>query len=268
MDPKQFAAYHQPALEADAVRHNLILAILARAAAGELPNLAMWTFGAPGRCAVKTPGMPILIGDLDEAECGRLAEVTTDLDYPGMVGPGLTAQWVASRAAAFGLAFAEPIPQRIYAISGPPRYPGALGHARTVTAEDAPIFADWMTEFRLEALPHKPPPDREKLEWSARDGNFCFWVNDGRPVSMAGIIRRTRSMAAIGGVYTPPPHRGRGYAGSVTAAVVERIYSEAKETACLDTDPRNAYSNRCYVGIGFKPVATSLHILRLASAEY
>jgi RimJ/RimL family protein N-acetyltransferase len=266
MDAADFVAYHQPALEADAVRHNLMLAILAEAAVGAQPGLAMWTLGGPGRCALQTPGMPILIGDLDEADCGRLALITAGLDYPGVVGPGLTAQWFADCATALGIAFAEPIPQRIHALSDPPRYPAAPGHARPVSAEDADTFADWMTAFRREATPHDPPPDRDKLAGAAGDGRFSFWVIDGEPVSMAGIVRRTRSTGAIAGVYTPPLQRGRGYAGSVTAAVVERIYAEGKEAACLYTDLRNPYSNRCYARIGFKPVADSLHIVRIASA--
>ena len=45
-------------------------------------------------------------------------------------------------------------------------------------------------------------------------------------ISMAGIVRRLKTSAAITGVYTPPEFRGCGYAGSVTAATVERIYAE------------------------------------------
>ena len=74
---------------------------------------------------------------------------------------------------------------------------------------------------------------------------------------MAGIERRTRHAAAIAGVYTPPALRGRGYAGSVTAAVVERIFAEGKTAACLYTDLRNPYSNRCYAKIGFEPACRS-----------
>ena len=71
---------------------------------------------------------------------------------------------------------------------------------------------------------------------------------------MAGIMRRTRHAAAIAGVYTPPRVRGRGYAGSVTAAVVDAIFAEGRNTACLYVDLRNPYSSRCYAKIGFTPV--------------
>src|SRR5262245_31722859 len=196
MHAAEFADYHLPALETDAVRYNVLVSILADAAAETRPDLALWTLGAPGHCAVKTTGMPILLGALDEAECHRLAELTIDLDYPGVVGSGLTATWLVNRAAALGLAFAEPIPQGIHELRQPPRYPGAGGAARPVTKEDGEIFADWKLAFRLEATPHDPPPDREKLASRAGDGRFWFWV-DGKPVSMAGIVRRTRTTGAI-----------------------------------------------------------------------
>ena len=89
-----------------------------------------------------------------------------------------------------------------------------------------------------------------------------LWVVDGEPVSTAGIVRRTRAAAAISRVYTPPSCRGRGYAGSVTAAVVERIFAEGRSAACLYTDLRNPSSNRCYAWVGFKPVCSSWHFAR------
>ena len=81
-------------------------------------------------------------------------------------------------------------------------------------------------------------------------------------MSMAGIVRRLNRSAAITGVYTPPEHRGRGYAGSVTAATVEPIYADGRKIACLYADLRNPASNCCYTKIGFTPVCGSLHFHR------
>jgi predicted GNAT family acetyltransferase len=266
MDAVEFAAYHAPTLEADEVRHCLLLAILARAAAG-VPDLALWTLGGPGRCAVQMPGMAIVFGEPAEADCRRLAEITADRDYRGVVGPDLTAEWFADRARGLGLSFGEPIRQQLQALSEPPRYPGAPGRARLVTVADAALFVDWMVAFHDEATPHDPPPDRERLTETAGEGRFSFWVKDGTPVSLAGIVRRTRNVAAIAGVYTPPALRGHGYAGSVTAAVVEAIFGEGRKTACLYTDLRNPYSNRCYARIGFKAVSSAMNFPRIASGE-
>jgi RimJ/RimL family protein N-acetyltransferase len=254
-----FVAHHRSALERDEVRHNLILAILGRLAAGQPPDLLRWTLDPPGACAVQTPGYPIVLGELTAAQCRALADETRDLDYPGVVGPDRTAQWFAERATELGQTFLEPIPQLIHVLRDKPNYPGAPGHTRTVEPADAELFADWTIAFLREAVPHDPLPSRERLVQNAAESRYQFWIVDGEPVSLAGIVRRTRHVAAIGGVYTPPALRGRGYGGSVTAAVVERIFAEGKTAACLYTDLRNPSSNRCYAKIGFKPACPSWH---------
>jgi RimJ/RimL family protein N-acetyltransferase len=262
---QEFAEFHRPALERDEVRHNLILGLLGRFMDAEQKELRLWTLGAPGQCAMQTsPRNAIILGELTAAQCYTLADKTLDLDYPGVVGLEQTAASFVERAAARGIEFVEPIPQQIYALRARPAYPKILGCARSVGISDVELFADWMTAFVKEATPHDSPPSRENLERTAAAGNYHFWIVEGEPMSMAGIVRRTRHVAAIAGVYTPPALRRRGYAGSVTAAVAEAVFAEGRTAACLYTDLRNPASNRCYANIGFQPVCRSWHYLRAA----
>ncbi len=262
MKLSEFHDYHRAALEAQEAKHNLILAILARAIENEAPELKIWSLGPPGACAVKMPDRAIVFGALTPVQCHDLAERTRSLDYEAVIGPDQTAIWFVERAEALGLAFQEPMPQRIHALSKAPRYPGAKGRARTVMAQDAELFADWLTAFSREAMPEEAPPARESLIERAGCGDYLFWTVDGEPVSLAGIVRRTRRIGAIASVYTPPALRGRGYAGSVTATVVERIFAEGKTTACLYTDLGNPASNRAYAKIGFEPLCESWFVAR------
>lgn len=259
MQLRDFVDYHTPALHRYEARHYVLLANIGRSAGESAPTLRRWSLGVPGQCAVQTPGYPIVLGELTRALCRALADDTGDLDYPGVVGPDQTAQWFAERAFERGVAFLDPIPQQIHALRDPPRYPGARGHARAVAPNDAALFTDWMMAFASEVLPHDPPPTRERLDHFMAEGSHQFWVVDGEPVSLAGVGGRMHNAAAIAHVYTPPALRGHGYAGSVTASVVESIFAEGKTTACLYTDLRNPYSNRCYQKIGFKPLCLSLH---------
>ena len=256
----EFIEYHQPALEVNEVKHNLILGLFANRAN---TALRLWSMDAPGACAIRSPGHPIILGVLTREQCHRLADETRALEFPGVVGSDDTAQWFVERAVQLGLAFREPVPMQIQILRSSPTYPGVLGCTRQVGADDAAQFADWMYAFFDEAAPHDRRPSHQQLEIAAGEGRYSFWIMDGQPVSMAGIIRRTRNAAAISGVYTPPALRGRGYAGSVTAAVSERIFAEGGTAACLYTDLRNPFSNRCYAKIGFKPVCASLHYVRL-----
>ena len=78
----EFISYHQPTLEADEVKYNRILGLLADAAASKL---RLWSFGSSGACAVQRPGYPLVLGALSEAECHRLAEEMQHADFPGVV---------------------------------------------------------------------------------------------------------------------------------------------------------------------------------------
>ena len=262
MDLQEFARTHLPALDADEVRFNVQIAVLNAAVKDPPPGLAFWTLGAPGHCAIQSPGRAILLGNLDKAECYALAQDT--LDAPGVVGADDTAHWFVERARALGTTFEPPIPQRIHVINAPPRYPNAPGTARALTAGDAPLLFEWLVAFQREAVPHDPPPQMENVAKAAVGGRYLFWTVDDQPVSIAAISRRLRHTGGVAPVYTPPEQRGRGYAGSVTAAVVEQIFAEGKTAACLYTDLRNPMSNRCYAKIGFRPYCDSWHYIRTA----
>ena len=96
MQPAEFFSYHAPALEVHEARHNLILAILARAARESVQDVVTWSLGAPGQCAAMSLGWQIVLGELDTARCRELADITADVAYPGVIGPDRTAQCSSS----------------------------------------------------------------------------------------------------------------------------------------------------------------------------
>ena len=259
---REFCSLHVSELERNEARHNVMLAVLGGLLDGQSSDVMTWSLGSPGQCAIMSPGRPILLAEVNEAQCRSLAEQTARLDYAGVVGPDRTTHWFAGRAAELGVKFREPIPQRIHILTDTPKYPGCPGYPRRVTAGDANLLAEWIAGFICEATPHDPVPSRERLLNLAWEGRHVFWIVEEQPVSMAAIVRRTHSSAAIAAVYTPPALRGKGYGGSVTAAVVEQAFAEGKTMACLYTDLRNPYSNRCYASIGFTAVCDSCHIPR------
>src|SRR5215470_10578432 len=143
MNLVDFTQLHVTALEAKEVRHNLILGILANVRGKPVQDFRTWTFGSPSRCAAQTPAHPIVLADLTKGDCQTLAEDVRPLDFPGIVGPDETALQLADRAAELGLAFCDPTPQQILALSEQPSYPGAPGYARPIGPEDAALLAEW-----------------------------------------------------------------------------------------------------------------------------
>ena len=262
MDLAEFVALHAPALEADEVRFNVPIAAMAAAAKERPAGFRHWTLGTAGHCAIQRPGRAILLGNLDEAECRELARATAGVDYPGAAGSDRTPRHFVEHATALGARFEDPMPQRIHVLSSSPRYPGAPGSARTVDAADAPLLLEWLAAFHREAVPHDPPPDQAGADKAAASGRYLFWTVDGKPVSVAAVVRRLQHTGAISSVFTPPEQRGRGYAGSVTAAVADRLFAEGRTAVCLHTDLRNPISNRCYAKIGFMPHCDAWHYRR------
>jgi predicted GNAT family acetyltransferase len=161
--------------------------------------------------------------------------------------------------------FAVQIAERCYKLERlipPSNVPGA---ARLATEADLNVLTDWRMAFTAEAVPHEAT-SRDELESYTRQrfaaapervGTFV-WEVDGQPVSMASYGGPTPNGLRIGGVYTPPEHRRRGYASACTAATCDFIFASGRSFATLFTDLANPTSNHIYQAIGFEPVCDAV----------
>jgi RimJ/RimL family protein N-acetyltransferase len=260
---EDFIARHFPALERESARHNLLLGLIEDEREVDEPRLQTFTLGGPGACAIYAPGRNLVLGELDEREVRRLAELCARLRPEGVLGPGLTAAWYVAHASALSQRFEPAVPQLILSLASAPVHPPVAGRARIAGPEDAALVADWILAFHDEAVPQEPRPDRERLLGAAARGRHFLWTLKGRPVALARIARWTRLCGAIGPVYTPPALRNRGYAAAITAHVAERVLAEGRSCAALYTLRQNPASNRCYAKVGFRKVCDSLHYRRV-----
>ena len=71
---------------------------------------------------------------------------------------------------------------------------------------------------------------------------------------MVGARLPAYGVSRIGPVYTPPTHRGRGYAGAATALASAGLRELGASEVCLFTDLDNPISNGVYRRIGYVPV--------------
>ena len=86
-------------------------------------------------------------------------------------------------------------------------------------------------------------------------GRLALRVGSRRP-RVDGIGHRAHAERdPVNGVYTPPEHRGRGYATSCVAALSARLLAEGRRFCFLFTDAANPTSNAIYQRIGYVPVA-------------
>jgi predicted GNAT family acetyltransferase len=87
---------------------------------------------------------------------------------------------------------------------------------------------------------------------------YGVFVND-EIVSYAGSFIQLPQVWMIGGVYTNPKHRNKGYATLATSAVTQEALENAK-TAALFVRSNNHPAIRIYENIGYKKIGKKLWI--------
>lgn len=263
-DAATFLERAAPLLVADEARHNLILGL-----AGTLrdhphvyPDFGLWLVEGAGEvvgAALRTRPFNLVLARGSDAAVDALAAGIGEV-LPGVVG---ALPEVDRFVAALGVRAEPRASQGIYALHAvvPPAEPP--GRPRPATAADRPFLLDWWQEFGAEAL-GETEPDRERdgrnIDHKLREpGNgIALWEDGGRPVSAVGFGSPTPTGARIGPVYTPPVHRGRGYASALTAHVSAEQLAAGRRFCFLYTDLANPTSNKIYVDIGYERVCDSV----------
>lgn len=134
---------------------------------------------------------------------------------------------------------------------------GVPGRMHLAREEDVDLLAEWMRGFHAEAVRDDPPTDpREVVLRFMESGTLVVWDHDG-PVSLAGSSRGSVHGATVSAVYTPPEHRGNGYASACVAALSQLLLDRGYAFCALYTDLSNPTSNKIYQRVGYRPVADS-----------
>ena len=78
----------------------------------------------------------------------------------------------------------------------------------------------------------------------------------GVPVAMSALNAVLPDTVQIGGVYTPPAFRSRGYGRAVVAGSLVTARDRGVVRSILFTDAENVGAQRAYRAIGFRIVGT------------
>jgi len=147
--------------------------------------------------------------------------------------------------------------QRIYRLDKVNDVPLSPGRFRPATMAEKELVLKWLHAFSIETMGgtgNVPPADITPV----LELGWVFLWEDGKPVSMALKTRPTDKGMTVGGVYTPPELRGKGYATSCVAELSRNILQSGKEFCMLYTDLSNPTSNTIYKRIGYREVCDSV----------
>lgn len=130
---------------------------------------------------------------------------------------------------------------------------------RRIEPHDVPLMVEWHVAFAGEALGEDESPRlrervRAGVERQMRQGHFWLLEDRGEPVACSAFNTVIREAVQVGGVWTPPELRNRGYGRTVVAASLLDARAGGAETAILFTGEGNLPAQRAYEALGFRHV--------------
>ncbi len=128
---------------------------------------------------------------------------------------------------------------------------------RKTEMSDLPLLGDWAYAYDLETGLRKPGKDvRAESEKDAAsritNNRSHLLLHNGKPVAQTGFNAVLPDAVQIGGVFTPPEHRRKGYGRLAVALHLEEARAQGVQKAILFS--ANEYASRAYRGIGFKQI--------------
>jgi len=131
--------------------------------------------------------------------------------------------------------------------------------ARHPTPADLETLVRWGIGYGLESIAAENTPDyRASVRASQRRiiADRTAWVLEahGVPVAMTGFNAILTEVVQVGGVYTPPESRSRGYARCAVAASLLDAQETGATRAILFTGEQNIAAQKAYTALGFRQV--------------
>ena len=204
--------------------------------------------------ALRTPPWPILASPL-EGSATEFVDLwlRADPEVDGVTSvPGtaraIAAAWARRTGGTARRRLREAM-HILYEVGDPPR--PAAGELRLAEPADRSLLVGWLRDFVTEAGLAGATQAEAMIDGRMRRQGLLVW-DDEQPVSMVGVTPEVARVVRIGPVYTPPPERRRGYAGSAVAAASRRALAQGAERCMLYTDLDNPTSNKIYAEVGYR----------------
>lgn len=142
---------------------------------------------------------------------------------------------------------------------------GAL-RCRAPREDELPGLVAWRHDYRVEAIRERGgaalrAKSAEEMQLSQRLGRHFVLEHASALVAYAAYNAETPACVQIGGVWTPPALRGRGYARAVVAGALLAARARGVARSVLFTPTGNAAAQAAYRALGYERVGDYALIL-------
>ncbi len=132
-------------------------------------------------------------------------------------------------------------------------------NGRRIEARDLELITRWGVGYAIEALGEEDNPQlaeacRTAAERSLREKRTWVLETQGGPVACSSFNTAILEAVQVGGVWTPPELRSRGYGRAVVAASLLDARDEGVEKAILFTGEDNIAAQKAYEALGFHSI--------------
>ncbi|MFK8024280.1 MAG: GNAT family N-acetyltransferase [Ilumatobacter sp.] len=158
---------------------------------------------------------------------------------------------------------------RVYGLRHTPKHRSTTGAVVAVGPDDSAaieLAARWARAFGDDVGHGRTDPFEDTVAQMLRaadEQRLLTWRSDDSVVAQLLVAPERFGVVRIGGVYTPPEQRDRGFASDLTAAVTaEMLRRDTVDEVILNTQSTNARTNRLYPRLGFTHAydALSVHL--------
>lgn len=125
---------------------------------------------------------------------------------------------------------------------------------RMPRAADREIIVDFRMQYLIEIAGFEPGPGLQESAQQFVDlANGRQWLleSQGQIVAYCAFVAAVSRRIQVGGVFTPPAFRSRGFARSVVAGALRAAADNGTRRAVLFTDSGNTPARRAYESLGF-----------------
>ena len=209
-------------------------------------------------------GAIVLQAPTHVAAVTALAARASDRPVAGFIGPW--AQAVAARTALGfdGARMRMESHEGLYALPLDALVvPGPLARGewrcRRARADELDLLVAWRVGYNVETNARTNGPalrasSREEIESGLAEGASWVLEVDGTPVAYQQFNAMLPDVVQVGGVWTPPPLRGRGYARAAVAGALLAARADGVRRGVLFTGETNIPAQRAYAALGFARV--------------